>query len=252
MRRVLAIAALALLVAPSAAAKEITGAEICGADGCRTVAIPKGLHDFPGGGGGGLAATPPMGPFVEVRLDYDGGLHREEVWYVPEARVFAMPDGHGSARWMAARDLGIDPVLVEAAAGVVPHRPRVTAAFVGGEAVEGGVATYSTLFSVDSGGPVPGYGAEVDAISVRTEPPSPWAAVRLWFYPESGLLQRGIDVVELPAGVAADLRDRRAIRSVAAGGAGFDWSLVTGSLLLAALLGTAVLLAARRARHLPA
>jgi hypothetical protein len=67
MRRALVLAfVLAAAVAPAAAAKEITKAEVCGPDGCTAVADRAVLPVL---GNGGQPRTPPAAaPYYEVRL----------------------------------------------------------------------------------------------------------------------------------------------------------------------------------------
>jgi hypothetical protein len=80
---------------------------------------------------------------------------------------------------------------------------------------------------------------------VETLPHSPWAVDPLWFYPKTGALQRGTELVELPAVAAADLRARRPLgRSTPDR---FDWPLVGG--FAAASIAACGLWLARRARH---
>lgn len=243
MRRLVAIAALALLLPPAAAAKEITGAELCGADGCTDVSIPAGLHEFPGSGDG--TSPPSNEPFLEVRLEYDG-MHTERLWYVPGARLFALPDGGGDAvRWTPPSKQGIDRHLVAAAAGVEPYRAQVDSAYVDGKRVTGDVSGYLTLFDVGREPASFDLGEGFASISLKTTPDSPWAHERLWFYPDTNLLQRGQDFVELPARVADDVRNAQAI-GAPAGSSSFDWPLVTGSLVVALALALGAAAFARR------
>lgn len=249
MRRLTAIAALALLLLPpAAAAKELTGAELCGADGCTDVALPAGLQEFPGSGEG--FPPPAAEPFLEVVLEFDG-MHTERLWYLPGAQLFAMPNSSGGVSWTRPSLQDLDRRLVAAAAGVEPHRPRVESAYVNGKRVTGDVSGYLTLFEVGTDPTAAGLGEEFASVSLRTTPDSPWARERLWFYPDTNLLQRGDEFVELPRPVAADLRAGRAIDPASSGGGGgFDWPLVTGSLLVAfALVLGAAAIARRRPEY---
>lgn len=243
MRRLTAIVALALVLPPAAVAKELTGAEVCGADGCTPVALPAGLYEFPGSGEG--FSPPPADPFVEIVLDFDG-MHTERLWYVPAARLFAMSTGGGGVSWTRPSPQDLDRELVAAAAGIEPHRPDVESAYVNGKRVDADVSGYLTLFAVGSEPQRTGLGESFASISIRTAPDSPWAHERLWFYPDANLLQRGDEFVELPPHVAADLRNRRAIGTAAVGGSGFDWPLVTGSLVVALALALGAAALARR------
>lgn len=243
MRRLTAIVALALVVPPAAAAKELTGAELCGADGCTDVPLPAGLHEFPGSGEG--SSPPPAEPFLEVVLEFDGA-HTERLWYVPGARLFSMPNGSGAVIWTPPSQQELDRRLVAAAADVEPRRARVESAYVDGKRVTGDVSGYLTLFAVGTEPQSTGLGEGFASVSVRTTPDSPWAYERLWFYPDTSLLQRGNEFVRLPRNVADDVRNARPIDTRAAASSGFDWPLVTGSLVVALALALGAAALARR------
>ena len=71
MRSLVLAVVLALAVAPAAAAKEITKAEVCGPDGCTAVAD---VAVAPILGNGGPPRTPPTAaPYYDVRLTVDEG-----------------------------------------------------------------------------------------------------------------------------------------------------------------------------------
>ena len=71
MRSLVLAVALLLAVAPAAAAKEITKAEVCGPDGCTAVAD---VAVAPILGNGGPPRTPPTAaPYYDVRLTVDEG-----------------------------------------------------------------------------------------------------------------------------------------------------------------------------------
>lgn len=245
MTRVLALlTVIAALTAPAASAKGITALRLCGTDGCKMVAIPNDSHEFPGLGGD-PSYPPAAGPFLDVELILDGS-RAERLWYVPGARAFARRDENGSIRWTRNSAQRIDALIAAAARGVTPYTPRAVAAFVGDRRILGDVSGYLDLFGVESAGfALTGSGRYV-AVSIKTQPTSPWALTGLWFYPEEGLLQRGADLLRLPQGVADDLRAARPIGS--APRAPFDWPLVVGSLSAAALLALAAVVASRRAR----
>ena len=88
-----AVAAIALAVAPAASAKEITKAEVCGAEGCR--AADRGDREVLVNGG--PSRTPPTAaPFYMVRFEVDTGEGRTERWgitAVPERRALRAEDG---------------------------------------------------------------------------------------------------------------------------------------------------------------
>jgi hypothetical protein len=245
MRRPLAVVALSLLLAPAAAAKGVIALEVCGPAGCEKADVPQGLHEFPGAGG--ATGPPPAGPYHELRLGF-GGSHRETGWYVPGARRFAWPAVAGEVRWTAAGPQRIDRLVAAAAERVEPFRPRAVAALVGNRRVRGDVSGYLGLFALSSTGPARAVTSGSEQVSVKTEPPSPWALTGLWFYPDAGLLGRGPDLIRLSDDVAADLRAARSI-DAGPGSTGFDWPLVTGSLLVAVALALAGLALVRHARR---
>jgi hypothetical protein len=88
-----AVVALALAAAPAAGAKEITKAEVCGADGCSTAAAA----DRQILGNGGPSRTPPTAaPFYMVRIAVDAGEGRTVRWEmtaVPERSALRADDG---------------------------------------------------------------------------------------------------------------------------------------------------------------
>lgn len=110
-----AVAALALVAAPAATAKEITRAEVCGADGCSSAAAAD--REVLGNGGPPRTA-PTAAPFYTVRITVD---HREgasvgwEMTAVPERHALRAEDG----TWL---DMPPDvaAVITKLAAG---HRP---------------------------------------------------------------------------------------------------------------------------------
>jgi hypothetical protein len=245
MRRPLAVLVLSLLLAPAAGAKGVIALEVCGPAGCEEADVPQGLHELPGAGG--ATGSPPAGPYHELRLGFGGG-HRETGWYVPGAGRFAWPSIPGEVRWTEAASRRIDRIVAAVAEGVEPFRPRAVAALVGDRRVPGDVSGYLGLFALSSNGPARAVTSRPEQVSVKTEPPSPWALTTLWFYPDAGLLGRGPDLIRLPDDVAADLRAARSI-DVGQGSTGFDWPLVTGSLLVAVALAVAGLALVRHGRR---
>ena len=88
-----AVAALALAAAPAAGAKEITKAEVCGADGCSAAA---GADRQVLGNGGATRTPPTAAPFYMVRIEVDHGGGHTERWgmtAVPERRALRAEDG---------------------------------------------------------------------------------------------------------------------------------------------------------------
>ncbi|MDX6720307.1 MAG: hypothetical protein QOJ63_2561 [Solirubrobacteraceae bacterium] len=95
MRRLLAIALPAvLLLAAPAVAKEVTGAKVCGADGCRSM---------PGAGASLLGGGPPRGgpaaaePFVRVEFSFRGHPQPVRNVFLPRSGLLLADDG---TTWM--------------------------------------------------------------------------------------------------------------------------------------------------------
>jgi hypothetical protein len=118
-----AVAALALAAAPAASAKEITKAEVCGADGCAAAAG----GDRQTLGNGGPTRTPPAAaPFYTLRITVDHGDGATTSWEmtaVPARRALRAEDG----TWL---DMPPDvaAVITKLAAG---HRPFPASALTG-------------------------------------------------------------------------------------------------------------------------
>jgi len=119
MKRTLAATALValLVLAPATPAKEITRAEVCGADGC-TAVDDEGDRALLVNGG--PPRTPPAAaPFYLARLEVDtGGSHVERLYVaaVPDRRALRGADG----TWMEMPE-DLTAVIERYARG---HRPR--------------------------------------------------------------------------------------------------------------------------------
>ena len=89
-----AVAALILALAPAAAAKEITKAEVCGPGGCARVGDEAGRAALMEGGS--PRTPPPAAPYYEVRMEMDHGGEDVGTFSfaaVPEQRAFRADDG---------------------------------------------------------------------------------------------------------------------------------------------------------------
>jgi hypothetical protein len=116
MRSLVLAVALLLAVAPAAAAKEITKAEVCGPDGCTAVAD---VAVAPILGNGGPPRTPPTAaPYYDVRLTVDEG-DQDFTWSfaaVPARHAMRADDG----TWMQmAPDAAA--LVTKTAAGRTPY-----------------------------------------------------------------------------------------------------------------------------------
>ena len=133
MRRLLAIALPAvLLVCSAAAAKEITGAAVCGADGCRSI---------DGAGHSMLEGGPPTGapsqsePFVRIAFQIgDGSGYSERLSniFLPRSGLLLADDG---TTWMRPTELAamreharrVTPFAADSLPASAPLAPRTSA-----------------------------------------------------------------------------------------------------------------------------
>jgi hypothetical protein len=116
MRSLVLVVALVLAVAPAAAAKEITKAEVCGPDGCTAVADRAVLPIL---GNGGPPRTPPTAaPYYDVRITMAEG-DQNATWSfaaVPARHAMRADDG----TWMEmAPDAAA--LVTKTAAGRTPY-----------------------------------------------------------------------------------------------------------------------------------
>ena len=106
MRRLLAIAlpAVLLLGAPVATAKQVSGAKVCGADGCRS--IPGADESLLMGGDPTSGPTAPE-PFVrlEMRLRVPGHSERVRNLFLPRSGLVLADDGVTWTRPVALAEL---------------------------------------------------------------------------------------------------------------------------------------------------
>jgi hypothetical protein len=122
MRSLVLVVALVLAVAPAAAAKEITKAEVCGPDGCTAVADRAVLPIL---GNGGPPRTPPTAaPYYDVRITMAEG-DQNATWSfaaVPARHAMRADDG----TWMEmAPDAAA--LVTKTAAGRTPYPAGETA-----------------------------------------------------------------------------------------------------------------------------
>ena len=116
MRSLVLAVALLLAVAPAAAAKEITKAEVCGPDGCTAVADGAVAPIL---GNGGPPRTPPTAaPYYDVRLTVDEG-DQDATWSfaaVPARHAMRADDG----TWMEMAP-DVAALVTKTAAGRKPY-----------------------------------------------------------------------------------------------------------------------------------
>ena len=242
-RLVFAFALLALLAVPApAVAKGPTSATLCGPGGCNDLGEAQGLGNS---GGGPSGEMPAPAPFYELRFTSqgDGEEFTWTTWYVPSVKMFAALDEREGVYWM----LIDEPRLTAIAKRMKPFpRPEFKEVLIGSRRITDNPKSYLRLFTVKSAGDaVPQGLADWEPIIFRGERETPWTMPQsgMFFSPSNGILQRGIEMVELPGGMSADIR---AGNSLAGGSSSFPWPTV----LLALLAAAAVLIAASMIRPL--
>ena len=243
-RLVFAFALLALLAVPAPAmAKELTKVEVCGTDGCAAITGETNLHNFGGSGEpDGSVAAP--APFYEIRytIDAEGESSQWSSWYVPSAKRLATVDERTGVAW-APLD---EPRLAALAKTLKPFaRPDITSVTIGSRKVTDDPSSYLRLFTVEATGEaVPSGLADWEPVVFHATGKTPWTLdqTSLFYSETNGMLQRGVEIVKLPAGMASDVRSGESL----AGGSSFPWRTVLFALLAAA----AILVAATMIRPL--
>lgn len=232
-RLVLAFALLAFLTVPApAVAKGPTSATLCGPDGCQDLGDAQGLGNS---GGGPTGEMPAPAPFYELRFTSqgDGEEFTWTTWYVPSAKMFAALDEREGVYWMRIEE----PRLTALAKRMKPFpTPVITAVTIGSRRVTDNPASYLELFAVQStdDDAYPQGVADWEQITFVSNQRSPWTLAQssIHFSPSNGMLQRGIEIVKLPAGMAADMGTGESL----AEGSSFPWRTVLFALLAAAAL----------------
>ena len=250
-RRVLPIL-LALALPAAADAKGPIKITVCGESGCSAASAAM-HHDPFGGSGAGAPRAAPPGPYYRIDLNA-GGREEWSIFYVPAARVLAIPNERG---WMEWR-----PLAGPAASFVRRHartiapfpEPTVSEALLDSRRLTGDPDSYLAVLHVDGALDAPD--GESVALELRSDRPSPWTNVSYRYYPaDDVLLRMNGAFVRLPPALVADLEaslgpeqvDRTARPPAERPSTGLSWLwpalAIGGGLLLA---GVAALLGVRR------
>lgn len=234
-RLVFAFALLALLAVPTPAmGKALTNVSVCGPDACAAITGETNLHDF-GAAGEPDGTVPAPAPFYEIRFtaDAEGESNQWSSWYVPSAKRLATVDERTGVAW-APLD---EPRLAALARTLKPFaRPKITSVAIGARKITDNPASYLRLFTVESAGEaVPQGLADWEPVVFHAQGKTPWTLEQtsLFYSATNGMLQRGIELVKLPDGMAADVRSGD---SLSGGGSSFPWPTVLFALLAAAAL----------------
>lgn len=197
------LAALAVLALPCVAtAKNWGRPELCGPAGC--VKADVWLGSLPDGE---ARAVPAPAPFYEFRNGWAGTRR----WYIPSARALAPRAGSAFIR-VTDEAAG---ALERLAARLEPFpAPRITGAFVGARRVSGAANSYARLFELESAGRAVNAGADWAPIDLRSVEDTPWTngATYLSYSANENLLQRGPELIRVPAEIARSLDRARALR----------------------------------------
>ena len=231
-RLVLAFALLALAAPAPALAKtaHLEKVEVCGDSGCHAVAGDK-LGNFPTGAEP-TNASPAPAAYYEVRFFADAE-NSWTSWYVPSAKLLARSDDRNVIEWMPMGD----PAMAAATKGVKPYpKPEILGVTIGSRKITDDPASYLRLLSVESTGyAVPQGLADWEPIVFHGTARTPWTGIEtgLLYSPSNGMLQRGIEIVKLPTGMASHIRSGE---SLAGGGSSFPWRTMLFALIAAAAL----------------
>lgn len=194
MRTPVLAAAAALLWAAPANAKELLGAQLCGAAGCATQRA-AGLLEGHGGplGDGEVAAPSKPGPWYRGYLllgDQRKVFGKFAFYYVPDGDVVVQPGEGGQATTWLHPSPRLASLLAELAARVKPHpMQKLTEVAVNGRHAAD-PASYLKLYSV--GKKATTYPTDIGTqISLQTDVRTPWSDGNdVTVYPSTDLLVR--------------------------------------------------------------
>jgi hypothetical protein len=229
----LAFAIGALALAEAGAAKEPKKVELCGPAGCTAITDRSTLRAIPTGGET-LGEPPALASFYTMRLTVGAGPEEDSwrVYYVPSANAIAARDEAGKVSWFPIVGDAVS-LMKRLVRGLQPFpAPTISSVTVDGKAVSGDPHAYLRLNELEAEGSSsesPGDWVPIDFVSVR---PSPWtdAPRELMYSPSTHLLERGIEVIPVPDGIAADIEAGRTFGS--GGSSALWWWLALGAVVL--------------------
>lgn len=220
MRKLLAIAALALLAPATASAKELVKLQVCGPSACAAITDKALLMRM--GEGGAKGKTPALAPYYKLIYTIDvpgdeGVAPTFEAWYVPAAGVQGGRDDHGFATWWRP-NTEFRETVAAAAAGIEPFaKPQITEVSIGGKRCAQ-PATYERLLTLNVRR---GWRAIRDWKKVWfvTDRQSPWSdGAVLRYSPKRGYIHRDGKTMVLPKAVASRMRAGASLSGLAVGG----------------------------------
>jgi hypothetical protein len=242
MKKLMLVAVVALLCAAPANAKELLGAQLCGAGGCATER-QAGLFEGQGGPLGDGMVTPPapVGPWYRGALllgDHGKVYGRFAFYYVPDGRLVVQPGMDGqTTTWLKAHG-ALGGLLERLAAKLRPFPvPKLVDVAINGQ-LASDPQSYLRLYSIGSEAKTYPTDTRSVQIVLETADRTPWSdGNNLVVYPGSNLLMRDGEIVSIPGDVAARAANGE---SLAVGG-GPPWGLIAAICAVVALLGVAIL-----------
>lgn len=241
MKKLMLVVVAALLCAVPANAKELLGAELCGAGGCASE-HQAGLAEGPSGPlGDGTVATPAQpGPWYRGALllgDRGKVFGRFTFYYVPDGHLVVQPgQGAQTATWLEAQG-PLGDLLERLAARLRPFAaPKLVDVAINGK-LAADPQSYLRLYSIGSKAET--YPTDTGSVQVvlETAKRTPWSdGNNLVVYPGSNLLVRDGEIVSIPAEIA----NRAANGESLAAGGGLPWAAIAVATAVAFLLAVAI------------
>lgn len=248
--RLFAAFLLALVVVPTAGAKGIESATVCGASGCVTLdEPPQALLAW-----GGAAPDAPPAPDSFYRITFHVSPHDPgwRVWYVPVDGSTAFAGNAGQME-LHRLDDAARAVFAAVTRDLDPYpAPVVTAALVDGRPVQD-PTSYLSLRGRPSELEAPVSAEDWVRIELRSRIASPWTeGVGLLLSPSTGVLQDGFRFSRLDRATVGRILARRGLGSVArpseptSAAGGTIVAVLAGAVAVAAMLGGIGLVLQRR------
>ena len=241
MKKLMLVAVLALLCAAPANAKDLLGAQLCGASGCATER-QAALFEGQGGPLGGGTAAPPaqVGPWYRGALllgDRGKVYGHYAFYYVPDGRLVVQPGMDGqTTTWLKAEGT-LGGLLERLAAKLRPFAtPKLADVAINGK-LAADPQSYLRLYSIGSKAET--YPTDMRSVQIvlETTHRTPWSdGNNLVVYPGSNLLLRDGEIVSIPGDVA----DRAANGESLAVAGGLPWLAIAAAGAVALLLGATV------------
>lgn len=245
MKNLMLVTAAALLYAAPAQAKELLGAQLCGASGCVTERQTGMMDGRNGPFSGALGAPAEPGAWYRgYLLAGDGGkvVGKLSFYYVPGAGQVVEPGRQGNATTWTRPDPKLAALLERLAARATPFAaPHLTSVTLNGTAVAD-PQSYLRLWTLHGKATSYPDGLGSKQVIFFSDPASPWTDGNyVVAYPKSHLLLRDGQIVSLPDSIASPLAAGRSLDR----GRTIPWLPIAGAI---AVLVFAAMLIRRRPR----